>query len=203
MILKFKVRFFKDDRFIQTFKNGLIHNIAAKYGLEITQIAVSSVEQNGLTSFQIMPFFVENMENFDKKMDQIDIDLNSHEFRAVLPAVARAVEDGTAKYPSRTDLGKWCGKFKNLLRSKAVLITMAFLLTSIVLIMVIVHIKIYRRRGRVPLRSESKTPIYDTSYQLAPSDEDHYQAIRAPDGTSYLVVAGDGTHSSNDKPALV
>ncbi len=55
--------------------SGLIHNIAAKYGLELGQIAVSSVEQNGLTSFQIMPYFTENMDIFDKKMDQIDFDV--------------------------------------------------------------------------------------------------------------------------------
>jgi hypothetical protein len=57
------------------FFSGLIQNIAAKYGLETTQITVSAVEQNGLTSFQIMPFFAENMDIFDKKMDQIDIDV--------------------------------------------------------------------------------------------------------------------------------
>jgi hypothetical protein len=55
--------------------SGLIYNIAAKYGLERTQISVSSVEDHGLTSFQIMPFFNENMEIFDQKMEQIDIDV--------------------------------------------------------------------------------------------------------------------------------
>jgi len=58
---------FKDDRFVQTFKNGLIQNIATKYGLEISQITVSSVEQNGLTSFQIMPFFFRKIWKFLKR----------------------------------------------------------------------------------------------------------------------------------------
>lgn len=64
--LKFKIYFYF---------SGFIRNIAAKYGLEITQITVSSVEEHGLTSFQIMPFFNENMEIFESKMDQIDIDV--------------------------------------------------------------------------------------------------------------------------------
>ncbi len=55
--------------------SGLIHNIAAKYGLAISQITVSSVEGNGLTSFQIMPYFAENMDIFEQKMDQIDTDV--------------------------------------------------------------------------------------------------------------------------------
>jgi hypothetical protein len=33
------------------------------------------VEQTGLTSFQIMPFFNQDMEEFDNKMDQIDTDV--------------------------------------------------------------------------------------------------------------------------------
>ncbi len=64
--LKFKIYFYF---------SGFIRNIAAKYGLEIPQITVSSVEEHGLTSFQIMPFFNENMQIFDSKMDQIDIDV--------------------------------------------------------------------------------------------------------------------------------
>jgi len=65
--LKLKFSFF--------YFSGFIRNVAAKYGLEITQITVSSVEEHGLTSFQIMPFFNENMEIFESKMDQIDIDV--------------------------------------------------------------------------------------------------------------------------------
>jgi hypothetical protein len=55
--------------------SGLIYNIALKYDLEPTQITVSSIEQGGLTSFQIMPFYMENPDDFQKKMDQIDIDV--------------------------------------------------------------------------------------------------------------------------------
>jgi hypothetical protein len=55
--------------------SGLIYNIAAKYGLIPSQITVSSVEENGLTSFQIMPYFSENMLIFQDKMDQIDTDV--------------------------------------------------------------------------------------------------------------------------------
>jgi len=55
--------------------SDLINNIAEKYDLERTQIAVSSVEDDGLTSFQVMPFFIESVDDFQKKMDQIDIDV--------------------------------------------------------------------------------------------------------------------------------
>lgn len=55
--------------------SGLTNNIATKYGLEPTQITVSSVEDSGMTSFQIMPFFVEDMDTFQKKMNQIDNDV--------------------------------------------------------------------------------------------------------------------------------
>ena len=61
--------------FISKYFSGLIHNIAKKYDLEVTQITVSSVESSGLTSFQIMPFFAENMQDFEKKMDRIDTDV--------------------------------------------------------------------------------------------------------------------------------
>ncbi len=54
----------------------LINNIAFKYDLEPTQITVSSVENDGMTSFQIMPFYIENLDEFQKKMDQIDIDVS-------------------------------------------------------------------------------------------------------------------------------
>ncbi len=46
-----------------------------KYDLEAAQITVSSVERNGLTSFQVMPYYVENMDDFQNKMDQIDTDV--------------------------------------------------------------------------------------------------------------------------------
>ena len=54
---------------------GLINNIASKYNLEIGQITVSAVERDGTTSFQIMPYSQESPEDFQKKMDQIDIDV--------------------------------------------------------------------------------------------------------------------------------
>jgi hypothetical protein len=66
--------FFETRKFLVLF-SGFIHNVAAKYGLEVTQIAVSSVKENGLTSFHVMPFFAENMEDFERKMDQIDTDV--------------------------------------------------------------------------------------------------------------------------------
>lgn len=81
---------FEDEKFVQIFKKyyhklisfnylficrSLIQKIAAKYILSPSQITVSSIEQNGLTSFQIMPFFDENTEEFDQKMDQIDADV--------------------------------------------------------------------------------------------------------------------------------
>jgi hypothetical protein len=66
----------------------LINNIAFKYDLEPTQITVSSVENDGMTSFQIMPFYIENLDDFQKKMDQIDtdvsLDINRFMFSKVL-----------------------------------------------------------------------------------------------------------------------
>ena len=55
---------------------GLINNIAAKYDLEPGQIAVSAVEPDSTTSFQIMPYNAENLDEFQQKMDQIDADVN-------------------------------------------------------------------------------------------------------------------------------
>jgi hypothetical protein len=196
---------FKDDRFIQAFKSGLIYNIAAKYGLERTQISVSSVEDHGLTSFQIMPFFNENMEIFDQKMEQIDIDLNSHEFRTVLPGVASAIEDGNFQSPSRTRTGvnRWCQRLRNQIRTSPIFYTIICLLFSIGCIFLVAMICQIRRRLRRTSRSESKTAIYDdASYQLAPSDDD-YKAVCAPDGTKYVVITSDDTHGSNDKQAMV
>ncbi len=66
----------------------MINNIAFKYDLEPTQITVSSVENDGMTSFQIMPFYIENLDDFQKKMDQIDtdvsLDINRFMFSKVL-----------------------------------------------------------------------------------------------------------------------
>lgn len=54
----------------------LITNIASKYDLQTTQIAVSSVESDGMTSFQIMPLYAENADDFQRKMDLIDSDVS-------------------------------------------------------------------------------------------------------------------------------
>ena len=56
--------------------SGLIHNIATKYNLKVTQVTVSAVETTGVTSFQIMPHYAENMEEFQNKIDQIDLDVS-------------------------------------------------------------------------------------------------------------------------------
>ena len=50
---------------------------------------------------------------------------------------------------------------------------------------------------------KSKTPIYDTSYYRAPTEDDFYQAVHAPDGTTYVVVESEDVPASNDKRALV
>lgn len=57
------------------FSSGLIHNIAKKYNLKTSQITVSKVEPTGSTSFQIMPYYDENMDDFQDKIDQIDSDV--------------------------------------------------------------------------------------------------------------------------------
>jgi hypothetical protein len=198
-----KNELFNDEQFIQTFKSGLIHNIAAKYGLAISQITVSSVEGNGLTSFQIMPYFAENMDIFEQKMDQIDTDLNSHEFRKLLPAVAFAVQKGDGQAPSSLSINNWCQKFKNFTRSKYMLMTMIIIIAIITLIVGMGFINMRRRYSKLSVRSESKTPINDALYDLAFDDDEHCQAVSAPDGTKYVVVATDDMQSSNDKRVLV
>lgn len=55
--------------------SGLINNIATKYDFEPTQITISSVGKDGMTSFQIMPFYSENLDDFQRKIDQVDIDV--------------------------------------------------------------------------------------------------------------------------------
>lgn len=190
-----KTEFFHDPTFVHAFKSGLINNIATKYSLEPTQITVSSVEDNGMTSFQIMPFYVEDMDSFQKKMNQIDVDLNSHEFRTVLPAVAQAVDKNTN---GRDGDSKWRGYLpKNPLYLAVILLALAALIFGGVFLI------IFRQRVTYPGRSESKTPIYDTSYQPAPTEDDLYHAVRAPDGTAYVVVETDEVQGLNDKRALV
>jgi len=192
-----KTELFGNQKFVNAFKNGLINNIALKYDLEPSQIAVSSVESDGMTSFQIMPFYIENLEDFQKKMDQIDIDLNTHEFRSVLPAVAQLVE----KNMNKSNESKWNRYTRQ--NPRVVLYLALVLLGCIALIFAGLFILILRRRIKYPGRSESKSPIFDTSYHQAPTDDDHYHAVHAPDGTAYVVVESEDIQSSNDKRALV
>ncbi|CAF1267530.1 unnamed protein product [Rotaria sordida] len=196
---------FNDKRFVQTFTNGLIQNIAKKYGLQITQITVSSVQQNGLTSFQIMPFFAENMEEFEKKMDQIDNDLNTHEFRSVLPVVVNVIDDIENERSTKTYVGKLCEKLRNFTRmsSKYMICMIIFLLILTGLTIIILYIYNYRRHFKYPNRSDSKTPICDTPYHQAPTDEDHYHAVQVSDGTSYVAVGSDDIKLSNEKQVYV
>ncbi|UJR09837.1 hypothetical protein I4U23_014062 [Adineta vaga] len=185
---------FQDTRFVHAFKNGFI---------KATQIVVSSVEQNGLTSFQIIPFVLENMEEFQKKVDQIDSDLNSYEFRSVLPAVARAIETGENPYPTRNPLDGIGEKFKTLTRKNTKLIIGVLVVLLIVSAFIIAAVYIHVCQRRLKYRSGSKVPIFDATYQQAPTDDDHYHAVHAPDGTAYVVVETDDVHSSSDKRVLV
>ncbi|CAF0882508.1 unnamed protein product [Adineta ricciae] len=171
---------FQDPRFVQAFKNGFINNVAQKYGLEPTQITVSSVEQNGLTAFQILPFFAENMIEFQKKMDQIDIDLNSYEFRSVLPAVTNTIEPDQQIYPLPTPLNRFADKFKNF-TSKSIKFTIGTLVLLLIGTVLIGIMYIHTCRRRMKHRSGSKVPICDPSYQPAPTEDDHYHAVHAPD----------------------
>jgi len=192
-----KTDLFDDPQFINTFKSGLIYNIALKYDLEPTQIAVSSVEQGGLTSFQVMPFYIENLDDFQKKMDQIDIDLNSHEFRTVLPTVARKIDSN----PNKSNDSKWNRYARK--HPRFVIYVAAVLIGLIALIFAGVLILVFRQHVKYPGRSESKSPIFDTSYHQAATDDDHYHAVHAPDGTAYVVVESEDTQSPNDKRVLV
>jgi len=192
-----KTNLFENKQFVETFKRDLINNIAMKYDLETTQITVSSVESGGMTSFQIMPFYVENLDDFQQKIDQIDIDLNTHEFRLVLPGVVRAIE----RQPSKLNESGW--KHYMQRNPRFVLYLVAFLLGCVGLIFTGVLIFLLRHRVKHPKRSESKSPIYDTSYHQAPTEDEHYHAVHAPDGTAYVVVESEDIQSSNDKRALV
>jgi len=193
---------FKDHKFVQTFKNGFIRNVADKYDLSVAQITVSSVEGTGLTSFQIMPFFTQDMEEFERKMDQIDVDLNSHEFRSVLPSVVQVAEMNNGKFPS---MGRFCQRFKHYARAhpKTMVLISLISITLLALILIIISVVLRRRCSKHPTRSESKVPIYDSTYHQAPSDDEQYRAVAAPDGTTYLVVESDEMQSSNEKRILV
>jgi hypothetical protein len=195
-----ETQLFNDPTFVHAFKNGLINNIATKYDLEPTQITVSSVEQDGMTSFQIMPFYIENTDDFQKKMDQIDTDLNSHEFRTVLPAVARAVEKDN-KINKHSKDSKWSRYIQN--NPRFVLYITAVALGFVALIFAGIFVLIFRQQAKHPGRSESKSPIFDTSYHQAPTEDDHYHAVHAPDGTAYVVVESEDIQAPNHKRALV
>lgn len=192
-----KSKLFSDSQFVKTFKTDLINNIAEKYDLEKTQITVSSVEDNGMASFQVMPFFIESPEDFQKKMDKIDIDLNSHEFRSVLPSVARQIDRQTSK----TVDSFWTRYIQP--HSSLALYIVAVCIGIVALFFATIFFLMVRYRLRHPGRSESKSPIYDTSYHQAPTEDDQYRAVHAPDGTAYVVVENDDMHSSNDCRALV
>jgi hypothetical protein len=159
---------------------------------------VSNVEANGMTSFQIMPFYNENPDDFQKKMDQIDIDLNSHEFRSLLPAVARTVDTNSTK-PKGSKLDQYAREHPIY-----TLYIAAILLGLTAVTLAAIFVLILRRRVQHPGRSESKSPIYETSYHQAPTEDDHYRAVHAPDGTAYVVVESeDQSANANDKRALV
>jgi len=171
-----------------------------KYDLQITQITVSSVEHDGMTSFQIMPFYIENMDDFQKKMDQIDIDLNSHDFRHVLPSVASQInKKGDKNKNSRVTI------WNNYVR-KSPLFTLYLIAVAIGCLAFLfagIFYVLFRQRLRHPGRSESKSPIYDPSYHQAPTEDDHYHAVHAPDGTAYVVVESEDIQAPNEKRALV
>jgi hypothetical protein len=191
-----KTDLFQDPIFVNTFEKGLIQNIATKYDLEPTQITVSSVERDSTTSFQVMPFYAENLDDFQKKIDQIDDDLNTHEFRSVLPAVTRAI--GQQETNDKSSWKLFAQKNRQLLTY-----VVAVLLGFIALICAIFFVLIFRRQIHHPGRSESKSPIFDSAYQPAPTDDDHYHAVHAPDGTAYVVVESEDIQAPNDKRALV
>lgn len=194
-VYNFDVRsdLFRDQDFILAFKRGLINNIAGKYDLEPGQIAVSAVEPDSTTSFQIMPYNSENLDEFQQKMDQIDADLGSNEFRNVLPSVANI-----AKKP--TPVNRWNGFLQSHPRIALYLVAIAIGLVALI----VAGIFTMFFRGKGPYhRTESKVPIYESSYHPAPTDDDHYQAVHAPDGTAYVVVESEDMITSNDKRALV
>ena len=62
--------------------SDFVNNVAMKYDLEPTQVKVSKVEGCGTISFQVMPFYVENRMDFQKKIDQIDVDVRADRRRA-------------------------------------------------------------------------------------------------------------------------
>ncbi|UJR36259.1 hypothetical protein I4U23_028989 [Adineta vaga] len=190
-------KLYNDPKFVATFKNGLINNIATKYGLEPAQILVSSVERNGITGFQIMPYYLENMGQFQRKMDQIDLDLSSKEFRTVLPAVVNAV-DKNMHVSSKSLWSLFVNK-----KCLGSIYGISVLIGIVALILAGLYIFITRQCNIYPRRSESKSPIFDTPYHPAPTEEEQYHAVHAPDGTAYVVVENEDSQPFNDRKALV
>ncbi|CAF0784287.1 unnamed protein product [Adineta ricciae] len=188
---------FNDPQFVTTFKNGLINNIAAKYNLEPSQISVTAVEPNGMTSFQIMPYYLENADEFQTKMDKIDTDLNSQEFRRVLPAVTDVIDK--KKTPSNDSLWNHYVNKKFL----AFVYIVGILIGILATMLSGIYFFVTRQCNLFPRRSESKSPIFDTPYQPAPTEEEQYHAVRAPDGTAYVVVESEEPHPDNDKRIIV
>lgn len=186
---------FEDQTFVQIFKKSLIQKIAAKYALSTSQITVSSVEQKGLTSFQIMPFFDENLEEFDQKMDKIDADLNSHEFREVLPSVVDVID--TDKTPSKLTRYQWCSKIRSFVRSRPMFFATVTVLSAIGLVFLMAYFRCNRRQWQLVNRSDSKLPIYEANYSLTQGDEDHDYPSK------HIIIESDDLHSSNDKRTLV
>lgn len=186
---------FEDEKFVQIFKKSLIQKIAAKYILSPSQITVSSIEQNGLTSFQIMPFFDENTEEFDQKMDQIDADLNSHVFREVLPSVVDVIDSD--KTPSTSARYPWCSKLRRFVRSRPMFFATVTVLSTVGLIFLIAYFHSNRRQWQLISRTDSKLPIYEASYTLTQGDEERDYAGK------HIIIDSAGLHSSNDKRALL
>lgn len=195
-VYKFSVQtdLFRDYDFAEAFKRGLVNNIASKYDLEVGQITVSSVESDGTTSFQIMPYFSESADDFQRKIDQIDADLNTNEFSQVIPSVASSIN----KHRHTSRLGQY---FQKHPRALFFIGTISFVFVAIVVAGI--FMMICRPNHRFNQRSDSKLPIYETSYHQAPTEDDHYHAVHAPDGTAYVVVESDEMNPSNEKRAIV
>ncbi|CAF5183187.1 unnamed protein product [Rotaria magnacalcarata] len=196
---------FNDHMFVQTFKSGLINNIAMKYGLEPAQISVSSVEQHGLTSFQIMPFYAENIEDFQTKMDQIDADLNSHDFRSVLPGVVQVIDNNDRTRQNKSTFGVFFGKLMHFVRmsTRSLIFMLIFLLIATGFIVFIMRFNACRRRFKHSNRSDSKSPIYDSTYHPAPTEDELYHAIKTDDGATYVAVDTNEKNLSKNKQVYV
>ncbi|CAF1600404.1 unnamed protein product, partial [Didymodactylos carnosus] len=140
--------FFDDQAFLDTYKNDFIQNLASTYGLLPAQIFVFPIQPKRLTNFQIMPFFREDKDDFQRKMDQIDADIDNDEFRRVLPSVTSVIRNKW-KQPVISD--------KSLRqRNRLILILIGALVVLLSLIIATVFFILFRRRFRRPGRSQSK-----------------------------------------------